>query len=65
MAKATPPPSERRVQVDVRCNKGHCRGEPLSWFEAVPWYMVALPVLRIHVNHGGCVGQITYDLREV
>lgn len=65
MASTTPRRSERRVAVTVRCTRPNCRGRPLEWSEVVPWYLIALPILRIHVEHGGCVGHISYDLQEV
>lgn len=64
MASTTPRRSERRVVVTVRCTRPNCRGLPIEWSEEVPWYLTALPILRIHVAHGGCVGHISYDLRE-
>lgn len=64
MASCTSPRSDPLVRVTVTCTKGNCRPEPRTWTEVVPWYLAALPVLRIHVRHGSCAA-IDYELEEV
>lgn len=55
------------VTVRAECIRRGCtkRMARMSEFEQrVPWYLIALPVLRVHVGHGSCPLRISLDGEE-
>jgi hypothetical protein len=50
------------VLVRAECARPACtKPRWKSYEELVPWYLSALPVLRVHVKHGSCPLRVSFD----